>query len=358
MWWNLPGPGRFLDRVLDGLRRGENVLVLLPAHGPLSHGFKGQVASRAREVGTFEILALPQAGTPVEILARRFGIPPGMWLTASTLAGSAQFRGRVIWLEGLTEQSWAMWMEFLDSYRHALLAEPLLHRTLFVIPLEGELADLVLAEDIGMRHCRWDDVVDRVDMWLFAAHLLRQRELPRQTRDLLVSVIANVALFDPEVALRLSEETTLRILDPAPALLSIAAERNWNEHTSIHWQLGTSGTFQGTRRVHSCQKALVGQMDRRLWRAHVAVLYPEIEEFRQKFVRTYRGQWRVPHSSPFGIVNDEFDLEIGHLKFQVTKFKIRVSEADFRRLEMMVRARHALAHLEKLDPSTILELLS
>ena len=312
---------------------------------------------RAQEIGTFEIISAGQAAAPIGLLASRFGIEPGSRLTAQTLLSSPNFRGRVLWIDAVTASTWAAWRDFIEEYRHISLSQPLLDRTVFVIPVEGEMTATVPREDVGLRHCKWDDTVDRIDMWLFAASLLKARELPTRIRDLLVGVIAHVALYDPEVARRLACETPLRILEPQPVLLQLAAERDWRREIPLEWNLGTGGSFNGTFKEHSCRKALCGGLERRLWRAHVAVLFPEIEEFRQEFVRKYSGQWRIPHSTPFGTVTDEFDLEIGHLKYQVAKFGIAVDWEESRRLNAIVKARHALAHLEQLDPHTILDLL-
>lgn len=358
MWWNLPGPTRFVDRVLDALRQGESVLLLVPEYGPLDYGLRSEIATRAQEVGTFEVIDAVRRGTPIELLAHRFGIEPGSWLTARALISSPQFRGRVLWVDKLTSSLWPAWRDFLEEYRHVSLAQPLLERTLFVVPVEGESTASAPREDVGLRHCKWDDVVDRIDMWLFAASLLRGRELSARIRDLLASVISHVALYDPEVAQRLACEAPSRVVEPQSVLLDLAAERNWRKDVPVEWKRGTGGTFNGTFREHSCRKALCGDLNRRLWRAHVAVVFPEIEEFRQEFVRKYQGQWRIPHPTPFGTITDEFELEIGHLKYQVTKFGINVGQNEYQRLKMMVSARHSLAHLEQLDPGTILDLLA
>lgn len=358
MWWNLPGPARFVERALDAVRRGESVLLLVPQYGPLDDGLRSELGTKVRDIGTFEVISGGEVGPPIEFLARRFGIKPGARLTPRALTTSPAFHGRVLWIDGLTEETWPGWKAFLEEYRHVSLAQPLLERTIFVVPVTGVLTDSAPDEDVGLRLCRWDDAVDRIDMWLFSAHLLRSRELPARTRDLLVSVISQVALYDPEVARRLAREPPIRVLDPQPVLLSLAGERDWRTETQADWRLGTGAVFSGTFREHSCRKALCGDLDRRLWRAQVAVLFPEIEEFRQQFVRDYKGLWRIPHKTPFGTITDEFDLEIGHLKFQILKHGLSVSPEGYQRLEHMVNARHSLAHLEKIEPLAILDLLA
>jgi hypothetical protein len=357
MWWSLPGPARYIDRALKALREGENVLLLLPQYGPLDYGLRSEVATRAQEIGTFEIISGEQVGAPIGMLASRFGIEPGSRLTSRTLITSPRFRGRVLWIDAVTASTWPLWKEFLEDYRHVSLSQPLLERTVFVVPVEGEMTATVPDEDVGLRHCKWDNTVDQIDMWLFAASLLRARELPTRIRDLLVAVIAHIALWDPEVARRLACEPPARVLEPHPLLLDLASERDWRKEIPADWNLGTAGNFNGIFREHSCRKALSGGLERRLWRAQVAVLFPEIEEFRQEFVRKYRGQWRIPFSTPFGTITDEFDLEIGHLKHQVVKLGVSVEWEESRRLNAMVKARHCLAHLEHVDPLTILDLL-
>ena len=70
-----------------------------------------------------------------------------------------------------------------------------------------------------------------------------------------------------------------------PFLRTIAIERGWKPDApaELRWELGIEDSIGGRRRPHSAFVALCGdgtEIDRRLWRAQLRVLFPAIEEVR------------------------------------------------------------------------------
>ena len=98
--------------------------------------------------------------------------------------------------------------------------------------------------------------------------------------------------------------------------------------TPQDWALGTSSTVEGHQEPHPALEALVDGIERRLWHAQVTVLFPLIEEHRLRLVARLRPHLRVPFETPFGVITDPRDLEIGHLLHQIRAFGLRASKGE------------------------------
>ncbi len=356
-WWQLPGPQRFVEQVLGDLREGRNVVLCLPEHGPQDHGLFSELASAFQHT-TIERLPADGDTEPLLLFARLYKLPADAALTAHALVQSEAFAGRVFRLEGLTMTTWLRWRDFLENYEHVARNIPLLDRTLFIAPLIGLVAALRPESQVGISVREWDDVVGSLDILLFAAQLLPPRRDPPTLNRLLAATIAHVALFDPEVALRLAERPPSVILEPTPLLLEIAKDRSWTADISDSWASGTRMTFEGEPRAHAVLKALNGDLARRLWRAHVSVLFPEIEERRQLVLQRLGKHLALPWDTGTGIVTDARYLEIGHIAYQLEGLKHRVPREDRMLVQKLKSLRDRLAHLDAAPLDLILDVLS
>lgn len=132
----------------------------------------------------------------------------------------------------------------------------LIDRTVFIAPVVGEATRAAITADVGLAVRRRDGVVDRADMLLFSMYALRGRGYSSRLASLLSATIAQVAVFDPEVVLRLAEERPERILAPTDVLVDLAKERRWEPGTPRDWALGTSSVVEGHGEPHAALDAL------------------------------------------------------------------------------------------------------
>jgi hypothetical protein len=158
--------------------------------------------------------------------------------------------------------------------------------------------------------------------------------------------------------MRLSEQSTTDILAPGPLLLDIAQERGWTRDTADSWASGTMMRCEGQRRVHSSLKALNGDLGRRLWRAHVSVLFPEIEERRQEILQRVGRHLVIPWDTGSGVVTDARYLEISHIAYQLEGLRQRVPREDRVLVQNLKALRDRLAHLEPAPYGLIQSILS
>ena len=365
LWWELPGPARFVSGLVRSLRAGQNVVLCMPLHSP-----KPLAALRAaleREESwkwtTVRLGEEDERAAPLDFLFTRFApeVAAGEIRSAATLATEDSFCGRLVCVDELPNDLWPAWKSFLVEYEHVCRSIPLLQRTLFCLCLEGEVAIDPPVCDVCLAVHRYDDFAQQFDSLLYASLLIEGAKLVPLQKRLAASVIAALSLWDPFVAERLAEEDLAQLLQPASVLDAFARERGWmsvncpNEESL--WCQGMKNMFDGAPKIHSAVLAALGkrqEVERRIWSAQVGVLFPFIEEKRQELVDELRSILRVPFTKKTGeVVTDLRDLEIGHIESQVRNLGRAVGDDKLRLIEKLRRVRNHLSHLELVPPELV-----
>ena len=234
--WDLPGARRFVDSACTSLRRGSNLVVRFA--GDIPDGFDDTLTSSLGNA--LRVSHLSGTATPLDDLCRQFADEPSQVHSLADLCDDAGFRGRLIRLDGLDEQAWSAWREFLGHYAQVCRSQTLIGRTLFLVPLTGRPPAEPPPGDVALTNLAWDGVLDDIDLLLFASERLRDRSDNILLRTLLATVVAKVALWDFESAAALVEERDETILDPTELLRSAGATKGWTAETPLDWGLGTA----------------------------------------------------------------------------------------------------------------------
>lgn len=295
-WWQMPGPAGFIEQIIQSLRDGKSVLIQLPKHAP--DGLRQAVRAAWSQDATWSTVRVSELNglLPAQALAQRFAsdLPITALRNAQMLCQSDAFAGRVLWIEDLPAAGWPTWKTFLQEYQHASHAVSLLRRTLFCVALVGELALDPPPQDICLAHHCWRGVVERLDMMLFTANLLRHSRQPPILKEIAISAIAHLAGTDPEVAERLAHESFEQILAPFPVLQKLGRERGWPlapQPIQWHaWQNGSIDSQAGRNLMHSAAMASDGhteELTQRVWSAQVGIVFPFLEKCRQQFIRQF-----------------------------------------------------------------------
>lgn len=352
----MPGPAEFISRVAGDLRDGKNVVFCLPRHFP--RGF--EIAIREETVDNddwrWDSLECPDDGdvSPVDWLSSRFSPDPsgGTHRSISSLSLDSRFQGHVLWLRNITEHNWGQWVDFIEEYEIFCRSLDLLERTLFCIPLYGNLTFRTPKEDICLSVHSWRGVVDPIDISLFTSILLRNSRTSAVERNLVSSISSHLALWDPEAARAFTQIPLEQLLEPQQTLREIADWRGWNRiinDKNRSWAEGMSEEFEGRTRVHS---ALLNgnskrKITRRIWSGQVAVLLPYIEQQRREVLETIGHKLRLPFTTRFGdTIHNLEDLEIGHIALQLPNLRGIAP----RYARMIYRLRDIRNHLSHLDP--------
>ncbi|WP_287833560.1 hypothetical protein [Acidiphilium sp.] len=108
-----------------------------------------------------------------------------------------------------------------------------------------------------------------------------------------------------------------------------------------------------------CPLAILAQdrkneVHKRIWRAQLTTLFPEIEERRLEVVATHRSRLQLDnHLLDLGVASID-EMELGALRFQLRRYLTRTESEQ---LDTLVHARNALAHRRPVDPEDALQLL-
>jgi hypothetical protein len=174
----------------------------------------------------------------------------------------------------------------------------------------------------------------------------------------MVAVVSSLAQWDPRVCDHLGDEPLESILDPVPSLRELALQRGWGrtqEPVGLAncWHLSKIDDVDNKPVVHSAALAYndpSAEIARRIWGAQIGVLLPLIEEKRRGFLERYGEFLKVPFQTPYGVVTDVRDLEIGHIDYQIASCGRSIDTSVRNLISCLRDIRNSLSHLEPVDP--------
>ena len=293
---------------------------------------------------------------PISLLRKRLQIELTV-ISARDLARSAAFGGFVVWVDGISPLAWGGWRTFLEEYAQASRSRPEYERAVFCVqaPTTGDPPQRDVTLDVAI----WRDVVEPLDLFLLALQMRganAAREPPLLSR-LHAALVSELAAFDGLLAVELCDRSIDELLQPELILTRYAAARNWDRTTRLQgFRAGAEALVDGSLVPHVCVELLEGGdrrgIDRRIWRAQIAVLFPAFEEQRVRLLSRYGAFLRPPWRTVFGEIRDARDLELGHL-LQQLRGRHGVKVEHLRLLECLAASRNALAHLECVGVDTV-----
>lgn len=347
--WDLPGARRFVDAICNSLRDGSSVVICFPSAVP--EGFDDALLDNLGNA--LEVRRLTATARPLEDLSRQYARHPSHVNSISDLCDDPDFRGLLVRLGNLNEGNWPAWRDFLSRYAQTSRSRHLLGRSLFLVPLSSCDTLEPPPTDVALTHSIWDDILDDVDLLLFASERLRQRSGDTLLRSLLANIVARVASWDFDTAAALLAESDRTILNPIEFLRAIANDKGWTADTPRDWQLGTESRSGVAHAARAALDNPPSEVNRRLWSAQLSVLLPWIEYRRYETVANNLKQVRRRMHHAGNGRDDPFELEVGDLAimFRGTSHTLR---KIFQRLR---HVRNKLAHQEHLTPADVFTLI-
>lgn len=360
LWWSLPGPSRFLDRLRRTFRSGKSSVVLVPEVIPCTLRDAVRRIVSDDDLGQWVDLApaVLHGGGPAGLIREQVRLEPSI-VSAVDLARSTAFTGYFLWVTGIPPADWSRWSAFLEEYADASRSRAEHERSILCVHAAPAVAGSLPRQDVTLSIELWRDVVAQLDLFLFTLQLSSLRssgERPLLQR-LHAALVSELAVFDGILAAQLAERATAELLDPESLLREYAASRGWHEvPPGQGWASGAEALVEGQTIPHACLELLDGRaartIEQRLWRAQVSVLFPAIEEQRIRLLGRYGAFLRLPWRTAFGEIHNIHELELGHLLKQLHgRHGVRPEHA--RLLECLAKARNALAHIEMVDFESI-----
>lgn len=357
-WWELPGPSRFLEDICRDLVSGVNVIAAFPEYPP--EGFRRALRRKipTQDGIAFDSIRVEKLSgqSPCSFLFSLF-LPDDATTrrTPNTLAAHPVMASRVIWIEQMLPTEWPAWRCFFEEFQrsaHAAASGPV-----FCVPLVGPVAAAgITINSPCMRLHRWSGCVKPLDLLLYVSERIPGDAVSRVERDTAVSVVANLALWDPHVADRLLVQPLAAVLNPGDTLAEIARERGWpGSNIATSWESGIVDRYADTDRKHSAWLAAAGDLDeiaRRVWRGQVSVLFPFIEERRLDVLDVLLPHLILPleRTGPDGVVRQVTEarrLEMADLSRQISSLSLAYVGEIGRLVRQLRRVRNSLAHFAR-----------
>lgn len=373
LWWQIPGPAQFVGKIVQDLQDGKNVVIGVPEHFPpnLASAVRAQIeASEAERWYTIHADDDPDVAPLSLLYSLILGREAPGYCSTATLANEDAFAGWVIWVSGLTTETWPCWRSFIESYTHSCRSCSLAQRTVFSLVLQGTIAEEPPADDVCLVVHQWQDVVTRFDMLLYTASRMPTTQLRSALHhQLTIACIANLAQWDPFVTDALIYEPLKTILAPHSVLVELARQRGWHPTPgAAAWHTGRIASMYGQVMLHSASAALEGDQERliekRIWSAQVGTLFPFVEEQRQELLSRLRRHLTVPYETlDGGVISDPQNLEIGHIFAQLSELRRKGwretslhLESVIKRANTLRQIRNDLAHLKCVSAELINQL--
>jgi hypothetical protein len=348
-WWDLPGPRGFILDVLDALEDGSSVILALPPSVP--DGLYDSLIAELDDRGTLRWRAIDIAGPKriAQLMAdelvplvrrspRSLGdeivYDPGLGTTVVSVTGLNE--------TGRFREFAAFLAEFLSGVRKVRTTRRF-PRLLFSLPHSLLRDPKIEASPNIVRILEWKGRVSPSDMHLYVATRMQGRHGPGPT-NLYERIVVELAGWDPKLADELCRWNDDDLLGPQQQLQALAVE--WDKAT-LGWREGTQDSF-GARQVNHILYHITNDHDdevnRRLWRAHVAEIFPWLEEIRMHLIDRFRNEIRLPHMLQTNeIIEDPNLLEIGQLYWNL-KYSAGLTEDQLNLVNVCRRARNDLAH--------------
>lgn len=361
--WDLPGPSAFLRAIAEDLRSGSNIALVFPEHAPT-----GWLAALRAELSDDSLPRLQDLQVDSELpfpsLHQHLGLGPlPQHPHVPDLCQNQGFMARLLHIGLHSLASCEAWGRFISDYEDACRNFSLAERTLLVVSIEGELADHAPKPGNLLQIHQWPGRIDGLDIRLYAAGLLASTTFPNWQRSLAVSLLGELALWDPHVCASGASRTMAELIEPGPWLAEIARERGWSpseDVTSVRAERrGVRQFFEDNHRVHSAWLALASREDalaQRVWNAQVTCLFPILERQRRALLKTYGAMslFKFPWDTKNGQIDRLEDLELTHIADQLARHNSRGLRdiCDF--VYWLRDLRNDLAHLSPIPAARLL----
>ncbi len=373
--WGLPGPRKFVERIGYSIWSAEETpLLLLPDQFDVDGVRRAISAELELKMSPLlvDVSSLNAKLTPLEAILENLQIAIDFRerLDAVTFVARGGLDRRIVFLDlrGLeSAEQVTAWSQFLMQFASAAREVPVGRRCAICAIANAWEALLLPEHEPSIRRFWWWGVLSRLDGEVYVANSSPSVDFDKG------SAIVELAAYDFDFMQLLLEEwdgeadsigvliehytSTLR-LEELPPLVSLAKSAEAPPHQLIdYWASGVINSWSGIDPcVHIAIPHESGRADlkRRIWRAQVRALFPEVELERQRLAAWVKRRRRS--LAPEWADTDIDELEIGPLWKAIRENSSLNIDDDTRDLaRWLAYARNRLAHLDVLTQNEIRE---
>ncbi len=347
IWWNqVTNAVRFKTDMKDALLDEKSVILKCTDDMPWKNRFREYVEDAVKEVsGEKKFVSIPFVKDPGAYLLKEYCKPekqaeyrpqkgyPKFFAESDDIV----FHDRYFWVKVGDAKNLDDWSALASEYNKARPKGR--KKAVFILDWQGAEKPSLKK---GFTLFSFDDYIgdyDRIVFAVLASSSMRETEfLNSYLAELVSTMIGN----DIELAAECISDHAAFMSDPQACIRKI-----------VENGLRSDGTgFSYTKSPD--------EIDHLIWRAQIKTVYPQLEEYREKFVEKYYKEIKInlPISGALGDpINDPEDVELGTLLFMSGRNYINLEPQEKTRLKLFRDARNKLSHLSHLSLAEIKELL-
>ena len=364
-WWNnITGAHLVIKKIVEALTENNIVIIDIPIDLPWRHQMRSTAEDEFRKLSGISDTIIEVIDATDDIPS---GIAPGKFLLdhfapnkevrngyrersqrsiQEYIQENNVLKNRIVWIKGMINSQVSNWLSFCRDYNCENV-----EKGLFVLEIQGGVHK---QDNNNMRYIRLLDCISNYDVQLFSSFIVEEKSsLSNAWKRYLSTASAIICDIDAEIASQLLEKINPKNQSP----IDIIAEMASCEEYSIRGADDKSSHIFTHYRNNN-----IKEIEQRLWKAQVQVLFPLIEMERIKIIESYFSELQSTieqkHVEQFGEkITKPVQLELGTLCYIMNRYScIRDKEAR-ERISFLHKCRNHLAHAHCCSTSEVCELL-
>lgn len=363
-WWaNITGAHLVISKIVEALTENCTVIIDIPVDLPWRHQMRSSAEDEFRKLSGI-------SDTIIEVVDATDDVPvdvnPGRFLLdrfapnkevrngyrersqrsiQEYIIENTVLKNRIIWVKGMLNSQVSDWLSFCRDYNSNNE-----ENGLFVLEIQGG----VHKQDNNMRSIRLLECISNYDVQLFSSFIVEEKSaLSNVWRRYLSTATAIICDIDAEIASHLLEIIDPKKQSPLDIIMEMAS---WQKYSVRGADDESNHIF-----MH-CRNNNKKELEQRLWKAQVQVLFPLIEMERIKIIESYYRELQTTieqkHIEQYGEkITKPIQLELGTLCFLMNRYYC-IRDKDAReRISFLHKCRNHLAHAHCCSTSEVCELL-
>lgn len=363
-WWaNITGAHLVISKIVEALTENCTVIIDIPVDLPWRHQMRSSAEDEFRKLSGISdtIIEVVDAtdDVPVDVAPGRFLLDRfaqnkevrngyrerSQRSIQEYIIENTVLKNRIIWVKGMLNSQVSDWLSFCRDYNSNNE-----ENGLFVLEIQGG----VHKQDNNMRSIRLLECISNYDVQLFSSFIVEEKSaLSNVWRRYLSTATAIICDIDAEIASHLLEIIDPKKQSPLDIIMEMAS---WQEYSVRGADDESNHIF-----MH-CRNNNKKELEQRLWKAQVQVLFPLIEMERIKIIESYYRELQTTieqkHIEQYGEkITKPIQLELGTLCFLMNRY-LCIRDKDAReRISFLHKCRNHLAHAHCCSTSEVCELL-
>ena len=364
-WWsNITGPRELVEQVTESLLNNRMVVLAVPTDLPWRHAMRCTINNVFRDREDVHDIVIehidvaddnPEGKDPGYFILERFssgeifrGYRSKSKITIQDyITVKKVLENQIIWVKGLRGTTAQKWLNFCRSFNNRTL-----HDGLFVLEIQGDIPPEDLAP---LELINFSEYVNNYDVQLFNSFVLdKQDQYDDLWKRYIAAVVASICDIDAEVSATLLEKIDFEKQNLIKGIRNI---------TGLHERRGTDDCPKKHILWYS-RNERKQEIERRLWRAQIQVLYPLIEMERVSLIHKWHDKIQDALDSHIVLQFNERLLiadytELGSLFYMVKNQILDIPNSGDRDwISLLRNCRNNLAHAKYCSADQVSKLLN